>query len=136
MEDSVNGSSILEKFSDFYEQQLPYYLSIGMSYELYWYGDCEAVKSYRKAEELRTKKQNELLWLQGFYTYTVISDLVPVLNPIAAEAKPTEYMDQPIPLTDEELQAMRENQERKKMEKIMQRMKAAKHSAEAKQKGQ
>ncbi len=52
-----------------------------MTAEQYWEGDCELVKYYREAEQLRLEKENTKLWLQGLYIYDAIGKLAPILNP-------------------------------------------------------
>ena len=50
-----------------FDDALPYYLTIGMPYELYWDGRPELVIPYRKADILRQKRSNDEAWLQGVY---------------------------------------------------------------------
>ena len=50
-----------------FDNALPYYLMIGMPYELYWDGRPELVIPYRKADILRQKRSNNDAWLQGVY---------------------------------------------------------------------
>ncbi len=50
-----------------FEEAFPYYLAIGMSYELYWDGRPELVIPYRKADQIRQKRSNNDAWLQGIY---------------------------------------------------------------------
>ena len=52
---------------EIFDEAFPYYLSIGMSYELYWDGRPELVIPYRKADVLRQKRDNNNAWLQGVY---------------------------------------------------------------------
>ena len=54
-------------YSEVFEELCPQYMSIGMTYDEFWNGDVSIVKFYRKAEELRYKRQNQALWLQGMY---------------------------------------------------------------------
>lgn len=42
-------------------------MSIGMSYEDFWYGVPEIVKAYKEADNFRRRIRNEELWLQGMY---------------------------------------------------------------------
>ena len=103
-----------EKFYEFF----PYYLSIGMTYEQYWEGDCTLVKYYRKAEELRNEKRNQELWLQGMYVYEAICDVSPILHAFAKKgAKPTPYSTKPYPLTDKQVKRDEEEKQRKLVEK-------------------
>ena len=38
---------------------MPYYLSIGMTWEQYWQGEADMVRAYRKAQRLRNKRENQ-----------------------------------------------------------------------------
>lgn len=44
-----------------------------MSADEYWYGDPYLAAAYRRADELRRRRQNESLWLQGLYVYDAFS---------------------------------------------------------------
>ena len=50
-----------------FEEAFPYYLAIGMTYELYWDGRPELAISYRKADVLKQQRSNNDAWLQGAY---------------------------------------------------------------------
>ena len=103
-----------EKFYEFF----PYYLSIGMTPEQYWDGDCALVKYYRKAEELRNEKRNQELWLQGMYIYEVLCDVSPILQAFAKKgAKPTPYSEKPYPLTSKNKERDEEEKKRRLTEK-------------------
>lgn len=56
-----------------FDDALPYYLAIGMPYELYWDGRPELAISYRKADILRQKRSNGDAWLQGVYFMRAIA---------------------------------------------------------------
>ena len=59
-----------------FDEALPYYLAIGMPYELYWDGRPELAISYRQADILRQKRSNNDAWLQGVYfMYAVAATL-------------------------------------------------------------
>ena len=101
----------------FYEM-FPYYLSIGMTPEQYWEGDCTLTKYYRKAEELRNEKRNQELWLQGMYVYEAIADVSPVLHAFAKKgAKPLPYPSKPYAISEKQIKQEREEKERKIAEK-------------------
>lgn len=101
----------------FYEM-FPYYLSIGMTYEQYWNGDCTLVKYYREAEELRNEKRNQELWLQGMYVYEAICDVSPILHAFAKKgAKPHPYPSKPYAISEKQIRQEREEKERKLAEK-------------------
>lgn len=101
----------------FYEH-LPFYLSIGMTYEQYWDGDCLLAKYYRKAHELKQKRRNQELWLQGAYFYEALCDVAPVLHAFAKKGtKVTPYVEEPFALTDKEVKERRLREERTKYDK-------------------
>ena len=59
-----------------FDESLPYYLAIGMPYELYWDGRPELAISYRQADILKQKRSNNDAWLQGVYfMYAVAATL-------------------------------------------------------------
>lgn len=80
---------------------LPYYLTIGMSSDEYWEGDCQLVRAYRKADELKRQRQNEMLWLQGMYVYEAILDAAPTMNAFKPQ-KPRPYSSEPYPITKQQ----------------------------------
>ena len=101
----------------FYEL-FPYYLSIGMTAEQYWDGDCTLVKYYRKAEELRNEKRNQELWLQGMYIYEALCDVAPILHAFAKKGtKPTPYSEKPYPLNAKQTKQDEEEKQRRLTEK-------------------
>ena len=112
----------------FYEM-FPYYLSIGMSPEQYWDGDCTLVKYYRKAEELRNDKRNQELWLQGMYIYEAICDVSPILHAFAKKgAKPHPYPSKPYAISEKQVRQEQKEKERKRIEKGKRFMEALMHS--------
>ena len=71
------------------------------------------VKAYRKAIELRDKRRNQELWLQGRYFYEALCDASPLFRFSTKPVKAEPYLKEPLPIT--ELEA-RELEERKKLE--------------------
>lgn len=118
----VSGSSALTdkgatenvapyKLSSTFYEHLPYYLAIGMTPEQYWDGDCELVKYYRKADEIKRERKNQELWIQGMYIYEAILDNAPILHAFAKKnAKPIPYSSEPYALT------VKENKKKKEKE--------------------
>lgn len=82
-----------------FQRDCPYYISIGMTWEQYWYGDPWMARDYRKAEELRQQRANTDAWLQGAYVYDALARISPILHPFAKKGvKPLPYLDKPYPL--------------------------------------
>ena len=96
-----NASLPFFTYTERFNEQFPYYLSIGMTPEQYWDGDPELAKFYRKAEEMRLERRNQELWLQGMYIYEAICDASPILHAFAKKGtKPHPYVDKPYALTE------------------------------------
>ena len=96
-----------------------------MTPEQYWDGDPALAKHYRKAEEIRRKRRNEELWLQGMYIYEALCDVAPVLHSFAKKGtKPRPYADHPYAITVNDREAERKLQEKRDREKAQQYMEA------------
>lgn len=67
-------------FTEQFEAQCPFYLSIGMTYDEYWYGSADRVIYYRKAYKMKQKRNNDLAWLNGRYVYDALKAIVPAFN--------------------------------------------------------
>lgn len=74
------------------------------------------VVAYRKAAELRDKRRNQEMWLQGMYFYEALCDASPLfrLSMKKGSIKPEPYAKEPYPITAAEV---REREERKMREK-------------------
>ena len=127
------GSTSLFTYTQRFYELFPYYLSIGMTYEQYWEGDCMLAKYYRQAEELRNEKRNQELWLQGAYIYEVLCDVSPILQAFAKRGtKPTPYTDKPYPLNAKQVKHDEEEKQRKLAEKGKRFMEAMRASVNRK----
>lgn len=114
---SDNGSAPASMTEQFYEH-LPFYLSIGMTFEQYWEGDCLLAKYYRKAHEMKQQRRNQELWLQGAYIYEALTDVAPVLHAFAKKGtKATPYVSEPFPLSNKEVIERRRHEEKAKYDK-------------------
>lgn len=96
---------------DYLNDLFAYALSLGMTFEQYWYDDPSLLKHYLKADEIKRRRKNQELWLQGLYVHIAVGDLVPVLNPFSKDHKAKPYLKEPIPITEKE-------QEEKRLERI------------------
>ena len=137
-EGSEHNSSLPHfTYTERFYEMFPYYLSIGMTPEQYWDGDCTLVKYYRKAEELRNEKRNQELWLQGMYIYEAICDVSPILHAFAKKgAKPHPYPSKPYAISEKQVKQEREERERKLAEKGKRFMEAMMLSTNKRFKGQ
>lgn len=78
-----------------------------MSYDLYWYGEPSALLNFIRADEIKLKRLNHQLWLQGYYVYNAVGSLAPILNAFSKEHKTKPYLKEPIPLTEKEVEERR-----------------------------
>lgn len=92
-------------------------MSIGMTYDEFWNQDVALVGAYRKAQELRDRRQNQGFWLQGMYIYEALCDASPLFrfSTKKGTVKPEPYAKEPYPISAAE-QAEREAREAKKKE--------------------
>lgn len=108
-----------KSFTELFEHEFPYYLSIGMSYELYWYGDVWLTKAYREAHKLKMKQLNANLHLQGAYFYEALLDVAPVLHAFAPKGtKPREYSTMPYDIYGERKENTTKTQHTKEQEAV------------------
>lgn len=73
---------------------LPYCLSIGVSYNLFWHLTRKKLRPFEKAYELRTKDYDTEMWLMGRYVYE--ATLTAVANVFQGRKSKLKYRDTPI----------------------------------------
>lgn len=95
-------------------------MSIGMTYDEFWNQDVSLVEVYRKANELRDKRRNQELWLQGMYIYEALCDASPLfrLSLKKGIVKPEPYAKEPYPITAAEVREREEREAKKKEERL------------------
>lgn len=98
-----------QKLSDVFREVFPYYLALGMTYDQFYRDDVALAVAYRKADEIRRRRDNERLWLQGAYIYEALLDASPIFNPYAKRGtKPLPYREEPYPLSQAEAEEREE----------------------------
>lgn len=118
--DEIEASRTLKNI---FEEVFPFYLSIGMTYEQFWEGQPSLVLFYRRADEIRKKRRNEEMWLQGRYIYEAIGSFAEILPAFPKKgAKVQPYMEEPVPITMAEVEERRARKEKERVERIKQRM--------------
>ena len=93
---------------ELYMQVFPYYLSIGCSYNEFWYGEAWIAASYREAEIFRMERRNYDEWLQGLYIYRAVSSSLAMAFWNRKGKKPDGYAEYPMPITEREKEADRQ----------------------------
>ena len=94
-----------------------------MTYDEYWKMDCELVRAYRKAYELKQQYDNSQLWLQGLYVYKALEAQRPGWNFWAKHPKTEKYLEKPIAITEE----LRKQYAAEETRKMAEQIKAAAH---------
>lgn len=95
-------------------------MSIGMTYDEFWNQDVGLTEVYREANELRDKRRNQELWLQGMYIYEALCDASPLFrfSMKKGTVKPEPYVKEPYPITASEVKARKEQEARQKEERF------------------
>lgn len=108
----------LKSYSKIFTDLFPYYLSLGMSEEQYWDGDNLLVIAYRKADEIRTNRRNQDMWLQGSYFYEALCRVSPILHSFAKKGtKPIPYVSEPFALNEKQSETKQQAKEKKTFDK-------------------
>lgn len=89
---------------------------MGMSYDEYWNGEPEIARFVRKAYLFRLEEQNRQNWMMGRYVYDAIFANAPVLRAFSSATSPSQYVEEPYPVTSRE---RTEHDERKRKEEQM-----------------
>lgn len=103
MEDESGGQDLgspsnvkLITFAEIADELCPVFMSMGMSYNDYWYGDYTQLQHYSKAFEMQRERANYDAWLQGAYVYDALCMVSPILHAFAKNGtKPTPYHKEP-----------------------------------------
>lgn len=109
VESSDSSTTEETTYTQIFEEQCSYYMSIGMTYDEYWYGEAERVKYYRDAHILKNKARNQEMWIQGMY---FISSITVALDTKKKAKYPAEPLDI-FPKTEAEKKADVEKERRK-----------------------
>lgn len=123
MESELVTPTQRKKAYEIFQEALPVYLSIGMSYDEFYNKDCCLVQAYMKAHQLKQKYNNTNMWIQGLYFYDVLCRVSPIYN-IGAKAgtKPIPYIEEPYALNEEEQRQIDEKKAKAEMDKMKAQM--------------
>jgi hypothetical protein len=109
----------------FFEDSCPFFMSIGMTYDLFWNGDSDLTRYYLKAYELQQDRLNQQAYIQGYY-YSEGAFLA-VCNARRERKDPYQsYLKvvEVLPRTEEQYEQMVAEQQKREYEKIKARLKA------------
>lgn len=114
----VTATAPLKTYTEKFHELFPYYLSLGMTEEQYWDRDSTLVVAYRKAEELKTNRKNQEMWLQGAYIYEALCRVSPLLHAFAKKGtKPVPYIAEPFAISEKQAEYRQEEKEKKTFDK-------------------
>lgn len=92
-------------------------MSLGMSYDEFWNQNVEMVRAYRRADEMKRRRENEILWLQGLYVRDAL--VCTVGNMFAGKSgKQHEYPKEPYAITELDIREREERDNRIRQERI------------------
>lgn len=103
-------------YTELFEQLCPYYMALGMTYDQFWRDDFSIVKYFKKMDEISRERENQKLWLQGYYIYQAIgsyAEIIPAFPKKGAKVYP--YVEEPLPITKI---AQEEREEKKRQERF------------------
>lgn len=86
-----------------------------MTFKQFWYDEPKLARSYRKADEIRRRRMNEELWLNGMYTADALAATV---GNMFTKGNKNKYPSEPRPITRNEIEERKERERRAKEEKI------------------
>ena len=103
--------------TNLFEKQCPIYMSFGMTYDEFWYGEPYRAKFYRESYKLKVRQKDEELWIQGMYIYEALCKVSPILHAFSKKGtKPLQYAEKPYladrlrEKTKEEIEQEKENE--------------------------
>jgi hypothetical protein len=105
-----------------FEKCFPQYLAMGMTSDEYWNGSSDLTRVYREADEIRRRRRNEELWLQGAYIYDALCAVAPYFRELKP-SKPLPYAKEPYPITQKQVREKQEREEKLQYEKAKAMMK-------------
>ena len=108
---------------ELYATMFPYYLSLGCSYNEFWYGEPWIASAYLEAELYRREQVNHDLWLQGLYFSNAVNTALANAFWDHKGIKPDGYLKYPIAFTEREKAAEAERKRKEALDWFMQNQK-------------
>ena len=108
---------------ELYATMFPYYLSLGCSYNEFWYESPWIAAAYLEAELYRREQVNHDLWLQGLYFSNAVNTALANAFWDHKGIKPDGYLKYPIAFTEREKAAEAERKRKEALDWFMQNQK-------------
>lgn len=93
MGDSLKEGEI--SLTKLFDEQCPYYLAIGMTYNEFWLDNPLKVKYYKEAYEIKQKIKKYEFWEQGAYFYESLINVSPLFKDLVKQPKAEPYPERP-----------------------------------------
>lgn len=113
-------------YADIFEKICAYYMSIGVTYEEFWYGDFAICKYAREAEKLKRKRENQAMWWNAMYLFRTMLDVAPAFRDFG-DGKTTKIkfsIEQPFPMDNQEAEAHAKAKREREQEEFLAKMMA------------
>lgn len=108
-----------------FEDNCPYFMSIGMTYQQFWEEDPTIAKYYLKAYKIEEERIDWILWKLGVYGYEALCDVSPVLHAFAKKGtKPLPFAEKPLFIKDSIMETAKEKEEKERKNIENERLKA------------
>ena len=104
------------------------YITYGMTWEQYWFGDPWMVRAYAQSYLLKRRARNEELWLEGIY----VANAFQTVLGNAFGKKQLKYMEKPLDIF-EKTEAEKKKEVRDERQKLINWLNQLKRSADNKQ---
>lgn len=89
-------------------------MSIGMTYQEFWYEDVELAQFYLESHKILQEREAEKMkwtvWYQGLHIFEALCDVSPILRPFSKAKKPLQYPSQPIGMEEKKDEKREEKQ--------------------------
>lgn len=92
-------------------------MTLGMTYDEFWNQNVDMARAYRTADEMKRKRQNEILWMQGLYVRDAL--ICTVGNMFSGKSGTKhEYPNEPYAITELEIREREEREAKIREERI------------------
>lgn len=105
----------IQSFTSVFNEAFPTYLAMGMTYEQFWLDDPNLVIAYRKADDIRRKRENMMMWFQGIYFAEALQATV---GNMFTKGQKSQYPSEPHPISQAEHEERKEREQKARMERI------------------
>ena len=107
-------------YTEVFRAVFPEYLAMGMSYDEFWRMEPSLAADYRKANEIRNKREEWARWRQGAYVYDALVKVAPLLRAFGkGKVEAGKYPEEPWPLTEKEAREQEERTRRQRFERML-----------------